>query len=158
MVKGLVVPPEASAESVGARCHLAVASVVRQVLVLEMRSLPLAKSTQVMTCAAGAAVAGERCAAIREIAQVAITTLRTPDILIAEGYLIVAKRQHGGLNIEVESYRTIFTSFGALAITFLGVAPAIAAITEGKASAAASKSASAIDGETFIRSTILPLI
>ena len=90
MVKDLVVPPDASAESVGARCHLAVASVVRQVSVLEMRSLPLTKSTQVITCVAGAAVAGERCAAITEIAQVAITTLRTPDIFIAEGYLIVA--------------------------------------------------------------------
>ena len=158
MVKDFVVPPEASAESVGARCHLAVASVVRQVSLFEMRSLPLAKSTQVTTCAAGAAVAGERCAVIREIAQVAITTLRTPDILTAEGYLNAAEWQHGRLNIEKESYRTIFTSFGALAITFLGVAPAIAAITAGKASAAASKSASEIDGETFIRSTILPLI
>jgi hypothetical protein len=37
--------------------HFAVASVVRQVLVLEMRSLPLARSTQVITCAAGAAEA-----------------------------------------------------------------------------------------------------
>jgi len=44
-----------------------------------MRSLPLAKSTQVITCAAGAAVAGERCAAISESAQAAITTLKTPD-------------------------------------------------------------------------------
>jgi hypothetical protein len=100
MVKDFVVPPDASAESVGARCHLAVASVVRQVSVFEMRSLPLARSTQVITCAAGAAVAGERCAAIREIAQVAITTLRTPDNFIAEGYLIIAKWQHDRLNIE----------------------------------------------------------
>jgi len=58
MVKVLVVPLDASAESVGARCHLAVASVVRQVSVLEMRSLPLARFTQVTR--AGAAVAGER--------------------------------------------------------------------------------------------------
>ena len=84
MVKDFVVPPEASAESVGARRHLAVASVVRQVSVFEMRSLPLARSTQVITCAAGAAVAGERCAAIREIAQVAITTLKTPDNFIGK--------------------------------------------------------------------------
>ena len=69
------------------------ASVVRQVSVLEMRSLPLARSTHVTNCVAGAAVAGERCAAIRKIAQVAITTLRTPDILIAEGYLFVADTQ-----------------------------------------------------------------
>ena len=152
-----VVLPDASAESVGARCHLATASVVRQVSVLEMRSLPPARSTQVTNCAAGAAVAGDRCAAIKEIVQVAITTLMTPDILIAEGYLFVADTQ-----LEVSSfsgaYRTIFTSFGALAITFLGVAPAIAAVTEGKASAADSKSASPIVGETFMRSTILPLI
>ena len=78
MVKDFVVPPDASAELVGARCHLAVASVVRQVSVFEMRSLPLTKSTQVITCAAGAAIAGERCAAISESAQVAITTLKTP--------------------------------------------------------------------------------
>ena len=79
MVKDFVVLPDASAESVGARCHLAMASVVRQVSVFEMRSLPLTKSTQVITCAAGAAVAGERCAAISESAQAAITTLKTPD-------------------------------------------------------------------------------
>ena len=81
MVKDFVVPPEASAESVGARCHLAIAStVVRQVSVFEMRSLPLAKSTQVITCVAGAAVAGERCAAITEIAQVAMTNRITPGV------------------------------------------------------------------------------
>ncbi len=79
MVKDFVVPPDASAESVGARCHLAVASVARQVSVFEMRSLLLDRSTQVITCAAGAAVAGERCAAISESAQAAITTLKTPD-------------------------------------------------------------------------------
>ena len=78
MVKDFVVPPDASAESVGARFHLAVASVVRQVPVFEMRSLPVARSTQEIICAAGAAVAGERCVAITEIAQVAITTLKTP--------------------------------------------------------------------------------
>ena len=78
IVKDFVVPPDASAESVEARCHFAVASVFRQVPVLEMRSLPLTKSTQVITCAAGAAVAGERCAAISESAQAAITTLKTP--------------------------------------------------------------------------------
>jgi len=66
--------PDASAESVEARCHLVMASVVRQVSVFEMRSLPLTKSTQVITCAAGAAVAGERCAAMSESAQVVITT------------------------------------------------------------------------------------
>ena len=85
MVRDLVVLPDANAESTGERCHLARASVVvRQVPVFEMRSLPLTKSTQVITCAAGAAVAGERCAAIREIAQVAITTLRTPDNFITK--------------------------------------------------------------------------
>jgi hypothetical protein len=89
IVKDFVVPPDASAKSVGARCHLAVASVVRQVSVFEMRSLPLTKSTQVITCAAGAAVAGERCAAIRERAQVVITTLRTPDIFTAEKIIII---------------------------------------------------------------------
>ena len=78
MVKDFVVPLDAIAESVGARCHLAVASVARQVSVFEMRSLPLARSTQVTTCAAGAAVAGERCVAITEIAQVAMTNLNTP--------------------------------------------------------------------------------
>ena len=80
MVKDLVVPPEASAESVGAMCHFAVASVVRQVPVFEMRSMPLTKSTQVITCAAGAAVAGERCAATSERAQVAMTNLIKPGI------------------------------------------------------------------------------
>ena len=78
MVKDFVVLPDASAESVGARCHLAMASVARQVSVFEMRCLPLTKSTQVITCAAGAAVAGERCAVITEIAQVAMTNLNTP--------------------------------------------------------------------------------
>ena len=67
MVKDFVVPPDASAESVGARCHLVVASVVRQVPVLEMRSLPLAKSTQVTTCAADAAVAGVDERATKEV-------------------------------------------------------------------------------------------
>ena len=105
MVKDFVVPPDAIAESVGARCHLAVASVERQVSVFEMRSLPLARSTQVITCAAGAAVAGERCAAIREIEQVAITTLRKPDNLIAEGYLFVANWQHGRLSVSADPYR-----------------------------------------------------
>ncbi len=84
MVKDFVVLPDASAESVGARCHLAMASVVRQVPVFEMRSLPVARSTQVITCAAGAAVAGERCAATSERAQVAMATLRTPDFFTAE--------------------------------------------------------------------------
>ena len=78
IVKDFVLPPDASAESVGARCHFAVASAVRQVPVFEMRSLPLTKSTQVITCAAGAAVAEERCPAISERAQVAITNLKTP--------------------------------------------------------------------------------
>ena len=79
IVKDFVVPPEGSAESVGVRFHLAVASEVRQVPFLEMRSLPLTKSTQVTNCAAGAAVAGERCAAITEIAQVVMTAFRTPN-------------------------------------------------------------------------------
>ncbi len=79
MVRDFVVPPDANAESVGVRRHLAVASVVRQVPVFEMRSLPVARSTQEIICAAGAAVAGERCAAISESAQPAITTLKTPD-------------------------------------------------------------------------------
>ena len=70
--------PDASAESVEARCHLAAASVVRQVPVFEVRSLSLTKSTQVTTCAAGAAIAGERCVAIAKIAQVAMTNLITP--------------------------------------------------------------------------------
>ena len=74
MVRDFVVPPDANAESVGARCHLAVASVVRQVPVFEMRSLPLARSMQVITCATGTAVAGERCAAMSERAQVVINT------------------------------------------------------------------------------------
>ncbi len=42
----------------------------------------------------------------------------------------------------------MLTSFGARAITFLGVAPASSATIDGKARAAASKSASEIDGET----------
>ena len=88
IVKDFVVPPDASAESVGAMRHLAVASVVRQVPVLEMRSLPLARSTQVITCAAGAAVAGDRCAVIRENAQVAITTLRTPGFFTAKKIIV----------------------------------------------------------------------
>jgi hypothetical protein len=49
-----------------------------------MRSLPVVRSTQVTTCAAGAAVAGEMCAAIREIAQVVINTLRKPDLFIVK--------------------------------------------------------------------------
>jgi hypothetical protein len=84
MVKDFVVLPDANAESVGVRRHLATASVVRQVPVFEMRSLLLDRSTQVTTCAAGAAVAGERCAAMSESAQVVITTLRTPDFFTAE--------------------------------------------------------------------------
>ena len=84
IVKDFVVPPEGSAESVGVRFHLAVASEVRQVPFLEMRSLPLTKSTQVTNCATGAAVAGGRSAVISEIAQVATTTLRTPDIRIVK--------------------------------------------------------------------------
>ena len=43
-------------------------------------------------------------------------------------------------------YRTILTSLGARAITFLGVAPANSATIDGSARAAASKSASEIDG------------
>ena len=82
IVNDLVVSPEAGAESVGAMRHFAVASVVRQVPVFEMRSLPLTKSTQVITCAAGAAVAEERCPAISERAQVAMTNLRTPSAFI----------------------------------------------------------------------------
>ena len=57
MVRDLVVLPDANAESTGSRRHLARASVVvRQVPVFEMRSLPLARSTQVITCAAVAGV------------------------------------------------------------------------------------------------------
>ena len=84
IVKDFVVPPDANAESVGVRRHLAVASVVRQVPVFEMRSLPVARSTQEIICAAGAAFAGDKCAAISESAQAAITTLRTPDFFTAE--------------------------------------------------------------------------
>jgi hypothetical protein len=68
-----------------------------------MRSLPLARSTQVTNCAAGAAVAGERRTAIKESALVPITTLRTPSERIVEGYLFVAKKQHCNLNIQFNS-------------------------------------------------------
>jgi hypothetical protein len=48
----------------------------------------------------------------------------------------------------------MLTSFGARAITFLGVAPLSSATIAGRASAAASKSASEIVGETLMRPTI----
>ena len=86
IVRDLVVPPDASAESVEASRHLAVASVVRQLPVFEMRSLPVVRSRQVTNCAIGAAVANERCAAISEIAQVTMSAFRTPNIFTGEKY------------------------------------------------------------------------
>ena len=52
----------------------------------------------------------------------------------------------------------MFTSFGARVITLFTLAPASASTTLGKASAAYSRSASEIVGETSRRSLIFPLI
>ena len=84
IIKDLVVSAEVSAESVGASRHLAMASVVRQLPVFEMRSLLVERSRQVTNCATGAAVASERCAAISEIPQAAMSAFRTPSIFTRE--------------------------------------------------------------------------
>lgn len=71
--------PDASAESDLARCHLAIASVVeRHVAVFEIRSLPLTRSTQVISWVEGAALAGIKFTTAKESTQVASTTFTFP--------------------------------------------------------------------------------